>query len=131
MVKIKKRVIPVETSKPERPRDMPCHFTIFRHPNSEPKYGHFHKGAEPAELFAVHTGVIAVLDTTTAQTLFDRICEEKAWYIAHNPGRYSVVATVFGMSFTFIVMHDHTYHPGWLKWPDFLKGERERGISTL
>lgn len=121
MAKIKKRVIPAETPRPERPRVIQCHYTIYRHPVRDAGKGTFHNGPEAADLFAVHNGVVSMSVTTSAQGLYDQIVAEQVWYIANNPGRYSLVATVFGMSFTFIVMPDKSYHPGWLKWPELIR----------
>lgn len=108
-----------------------CHYTILRHPLKDAGKGTFHKGAEDAKIVAVYNGVIALASDTTVDDLFDRIVRDDHWFIKKHPGRYSVVATVYGFSFTMLVMQDGTYHKGWLTYPKFLEGERARGVNTL
>lgn len=108
-----------------------CHYTILRHPLRDTGKGTFHKGAEDANITAVYNGVIAVEDCPTADDLFERIARDDHWFIKKHPGRYSVVAYVFGFSLTFMVMQDKTYHKGWLNYPKFLDGERARGVNAL
>lgn len=127
MVKIRKRSALVAKVK----HVQQCHYTILRHPLKDAGKGTFNKGAEDANIAAVYNGVIAVDDCPTADDLYERIRKEDHWFIKKHPGRYSVVATVFGFSFTFIVLQDGTYHKGWLDYPRFLDGERARGVNVL
>lgn len=130
MPKIKKREAAASPPKPERlPVVQQCHYTILRHPLRDAGKGTFHNGPEPANILAVHNGVVAMLDGQSAEKLFDNICFADHWFIKKSPGRYSVVATVWGLSFTFLVMQDGTYHKGWTRWPDFLKWEMARGVN--
>ena len=112
-----------------------CHYTILRHPLRDVGKGNFHAGPEPTGILAVHNGAISSVrtggTTTDANELFCKIADENPWFINRHPGRYSVVSSLFGMSFTFLVMQDGTYHKGWLLWPQFLQGERDRGVNTL
>lgn len=109
----------------------PCHYMILRHPIKDEGMGTFHEGPEPSGILTVYRGAIPVYDGMSAESLFQRIVESDHWFIRSNPGRYSVVSSVFGMSFTFLVLHDGTYNKGWEKWPDFLREAQARGVQTF
>lgn len=131
-VRIKKRGATSVAPKHERERIVPqCHYTIFRHPIRDAGKGTFHSGPEQSGILAVYNGSCGASDTASPEKLYNDIVDAGHWFISRNPGKYSVVATVFGVSFTFLVMQDGTYKKGWLDLPEFLKKERECGRSHL